>query len=131
MAAPPPSTTGAKIESILIDKTGLGQALRQGLVRQRVNPRQPVSAFSPRYLPSPKSSAISVALEANRFEGTRHNPLRFASPRPCELVVYLVPISKIFVPITHDLVRAASVDEARKTTHQLDEVTECRRCGRP
>src|SRR5690242_19204595 len=54
----------------------------------------------------------------------RHDPLRLAPPRRREVEVLRIPIRRIFVPITHDLVRAATVDEARQATHQLDEVTE-------
>src|SRR5271154_2971827 len=61
----------------------------------------------------------------------RHDPLRLAPPHPCELAILRVPIRKIFFPITHDLVRAATVNEARRAAHQPDEVTEGRGCRRP
>src|SRR5215475_11062253 len=61
----------------------------------------------------------------------RHDPLRLAPPRHREFAVLRVPIRKIFVPITHDLVHAATVDQARQATHQLDEVTEGRGYRRP
>src|SRR6516165_9272509 len=61
----------------------------------------------------------------------RHDPLRLAPPRHREVAVLRVPIRKIFVPITHDLVRAATVDEARQAPHQLDEVMEGRGRRRP
>src|SRR6202522_884873 len=61
----------------------------------------------------------------------RHNPLRLAPPRHREGSIVRVPIRKIFVPITHDLVHAATVDEARQATDHLEEVTEARGYGRP
>src|SRR5713226_8299170 len=61
----------------------------------------------------------------------RHDPLLLAPPRNGEVAVLRVPIRKIFVPITHDLVHAATVDDARQATHLLDEVTEGRGHRRP
>src|SRR5215469_8935758 len=61
----------------------------------------------------------------------RHDPLRLAPPRHRELAILRVPIRRIFVPITHDLVHAATVDDARQATHVSDEVTEGRGRRRP
>src|SRR5271168_2689596 len=61
----------------------------------------------------------------------RHNPLRLAPPRRREGSIVGVPIRKIFFPITHDLVHAATVDESRHATDHLEEVTEGRGCRRP
>src|SRR5262249_20131686 len=48
-----------------------------------------------------------------------------------EVVIVRVPYWKIFVPITHDLVHAATVDHARQATNQLDEMTKGRGHRRP
>src|SRR5215831_12910592 len=61
----------------------------------------------------------------------RYDPLRLAPPRYGELAILRIPIRRIFVPILHDLVHAATVDEARQATHLLDEVTEGRGHRRP
>jgi hypothetical protein len=47
-----------------------------------------------------------------------------APPRRREVALLRDPIRKVFVPITHYLVHAATVYEARQATHLLDEVTE-------
>src|SRR5207253_3764505 len=47
------------------------------------------------------------------------------------VAILRVPIRKIFVPITHDLVHVATVDDSRQATHQLDEVSEGRGRRRP
>src|SRR5215469_5458043 len=57
----------------------------------------------------------------------RHDPLRPAPPRRRELAILRVPIGRIFVPITYDLIHLSTVDEARQATHLLDEVTSDRR----
>src|SRR5262249_23627553 len=68
---------------------------------------------------------------ANGLEATPHDPLRLVPPHRREVAVLRVPIRKIFVPIAHDLVRAATVDDARQATHLLDKVTEGRGRRRP
>src|SRR5581483_3632101 len=61
----------------------------------------------------------------------RHHPLRPAPKYGRKLAVRLVPVRNIFVPILHQLVRAAAVNQTRHAAHQLDEVTESPRRGRP
>src|SRR5580704_4078860 len=119
---------GAEVESILIDKTGLGQALRQDW-SANLNLASQFSLQVAYHLLEVIRDQRGVG--ANCLEGTRHDPLRQAPPRHRELAVLRVPIRKIFLPITHDLVHAATVDDSRQATHQLDEVTEGRGRRRP
>src|SRR5437870_12833301 len=118
---------GAEVEPILIDKTGLGQALRQDRSGD-VNLASQLSL-------QPAYHVLEViddkrGVGADCLEGMRHDPLRPAPKHYREFAVLRVPIRKIFVPITHDLVGAATVDEARQSTHLLDEVTGGREIGR-
>src|SRR5277367_90563 len=119
---------GAEVESILIDKTGLGQALRQDW-SANLNLASQLGLQPPYHVLEVIRDKRGVG--ANGLEGTRHNPLRQAPPRHREVAVLRVPIRKILVPITHDLVHAATVDDARQATHQLDEVAEGRGRRRP
>src|ERR1700722_18603896 len=115
---------GADVKSILIDEAGPGQALRQDC-SANVNLARQLNLQTAYHLLEVVRDKRGVG--ANRLERTRRHPLRLAPPRLRALVVHRVPIRKVFVPITHDLVHAATVDEARQATHQLDEVTEGRR----
>jgi hypothetical protein len=118
---------GAEVESILIDKTGLGQASRQ-VWSGNVNLAS--SAFSLRITAS-TSSATSVALgpidlserDTTHFGWFRHTAAKSRSSA--------VPVRKVFVPITHYLVHAATVDNAGQATPLLDEETERRGRRRP
>src|ERR1700720_4869768 len=90
----------AEVESILIDKTSLAQALRQGW-SANVNLASQLSL-------QPAYHLLEVARDqrgvgANGLQGMRHDPLRLAPPHHREVAVLRVPIWKIFVPITHDL----------------------------
>src|SRR5580698_6382529 len=95
---------GMDVESILINQTKVGQA--------------PCQVWSG-YVDLPFQLSLQPAdhrLEVTRDEGgvgsdrlqrTRHNPLPLAPPHRRVLPVPRVPIGKIIVPITHDLVHAA------------------------
>ena len=114
---------GMEVESILIDKTDLGQALRQ-IWSGNSNLASQLSL-------QPAYHRLDVIRDkrcvgANLLERARHDPLRLAPPRHRELALLRIPVQKVFVPITHDLIRAATVDNAGQLTHMLDEVTEDR-----
>src|SRR5215469_13221081 len=114
---------GAEVQSILIDKTGFGQALRQGWSANVNLARQVGLELAYQLLEVIRDKR---GVWANGLERARHDPLRLAPPHHRELAVVRVPIRRIFVPITHDFVGAATVDDARQATHELDEVTEGR-----
>ena len=63
----------------------------------------------------------------DRFQRSRDYPLPLTLPRRREVVLRLIPLRKVFVPITHYLVHAPAVDNARQVTHVLDEMTKERR----
>src|SRR5262249_18598849 len=119
---------GVEVESILIDKTQLRHAscqFRSG----NINLPSELD-LQPTYH---RLDVISdkCGVGADRLQRARHNPLRLAPPRRRELAVFRVPIRKVIVPITHDLVHAATVHHARQAAHLLYEVTKERGTGRP
>src|SRR5260370_25379468 len=60
---------------------------------------------------------------ADFLQRARHDPLRLAPPRHRELVFLRTPLRTVFVPITHDLVHAATVHTAAQVAHLLYPVT--------
>src|SRR4029453_12450878 len=61
---------------------------------------------------------------ADRLQRARHDPFLLAPPRRREVALLRVPLGMILVPITHDLIEAATVHAARLVARLLDEVTE-------
>src|SRR4029077_3210639 len=57
------------------------------------------------------------------LQRARHNPFRLAPPRRREFVLLRTPLRTVFVPITHDLVHAATVHTAGQAAHVLYPVT--------
>jgi hypothetical protein len=107
---------GAQVESILIDKTGLGQALRQDW-SANINLASQLS-LQPAYrlleVIRDKRSVGANCLEerdATHFGWLRHATAKSRSSASQS--------------------RAATVDEARQAAHLLDEVAEDRRHRRP
>src|SRR5262249_49758590 len=78
-----------------------------------------------------ESTTTIVALGATGLGGAQPDRLCRLAPHRREVAVLRVPIRKIFVPIAHDLVRAATVDDARQATRLLDKVMEGRGRRRP
>src|ERR1700733_3596998 len=100
---------GADIKSILINKTKVGKASRQvwsGEVNLSHEPRLDLPQHGPDVIPDQRG------VGADCFQRARHNPLWQVSPRRGEVKIPRVPIGLVFVPITHDLVRAATIHTA-------------------
>src|SRR5262245_48521089 len=119
---------GMEVESILINQTKIGQAPCQVWSR---NVNLPIQlSFQPAY------RRLEVILDecdvgADRLQRARHNPLPLAPPHRRKVAILCVPIRKIIVPITHDLVHAATVHGARQAARLLHEVTGERGTGWP
>jgi hypothetical protein len=68
---------------------------------------------------------------ADQLQRARHNPLQLAPPHHREIAFLGAPISTVFVPLTHYLVRAATVHNARQAARMIYEVTTERGPRRP
>src|SRR5262245_42920504 len=119
---------GMEVESILINQTKIGQAPCQ-VWSGNVN--LPIQlSLQPAY------RRLEVVLDecdvgADRLQRARHNPLPLASPHRRKVAILCVPIRKVIVPITHDLVHAATVHCARQAARLVHEVTGERGTGWP
>ena len=120
---------GAEVESILIDKTKVGQASRQVWSGDRNLPER--AEPSARAAPSRRHSRTSVALgptDFNERDTTHFGWLRHTAAKSRSSAL---PLGMVFVPITHDLVRAATIHTAGQVAHVLYEVTKERGAWRP
>jgi hypothetical protein len=109
-----------KIEAILVDKTKVGQASRQVWSGDCNLPNELGL--------QPTCQRLDVIRDkcgvgADRLQRARHDSLRLAPPRRRELVLLRTPLRKVFVPIAHDLVHAATVHTAGQVAHVLYPVT--------
>src|SRR5262245_53226913 len=119
---------GMEVESILINQTKIRQAPCQvwsGNVDLPIH-----LSLQPAYrhlevIPD------ECDVAADRLERARHNPLPLAPPHRRKVAILCVPIGKVIVPITHDLVHAATVHCARQAARPLHEVTGERGTGWP
>src|SRR6202051_1485697 len=107
---------GAEVESILINKTKVGQASRQVWSANFDLPN--ALSLQPTY------HRLDVILDKrgvgpDRLQRARHDPLRLAPPHRRVGVFLRVIIRTVFVPITHYLVHAATVHHARQVAHML------------
>src|SRR6185437_6974401 len=59
----------------------------------------------------------------DRLERPRHHPLGLAPPHVPKRAVLRVPVRMVFVPISHDLVHAATVHTPGHAAHQLPKMT--------
>src|SRR5262245_30446574 len=109
-----------EVESILIDKTEVGQASRQVWSRNGDLPSEPSLQVTYHRL---EVTLDKRGVGANRFQRARHDPFRLAPPCRREFAVLRAPLRTVFVPITHDLVHAAAVHTARHAAHLLYPVT--------
>src|SRR5258707_7012423 len=85
---------GAEVESVLIDKTGLGQALRQDCSAD-LNLASQLSLQPAYHLRKVIRDERGVG--ANGREGARYDPLRPAPPCHRELAIIRVPVRKMIV----------------------------------
>src|SRR5580658_8492778 len=111
---------GVEVKSILINKTKVGQASCQVWSGDFNLPNE--LSLQPTY------HGLDVILDKRgvgsaRLQRARHNPLRPAPPRRRKVVFLRDPVRTVFVPITHYLVHAATVHNARQVAHMLYEVT--------
>src|SRR5450755_2062095 len=111
---------GAEVESILINKTKVGQASRQVWSANFDLPNE--LGLQPAY------HRLDVIRDKRGFgadglQRARHDPLRLAPPRRREVAFLRVPLGMVFVPKTHHLVHAATVHAAGQVAHLLGEVT--------
>src|SRR5262245_56785262 len=119
---------GMEVESILINQTKIGQAPCQvwsGNVNLPIELR-----LQPAY------RRLDVILDecdvgADRLQRARHHPLPLTHPHRRKVAILCVRIRKVIVPITHDLVHAATVHGARQAARLLHEVTGERGTGWP
>src|ERR1700722_17068084 len=118
---------GMQVESILIDQTEIGEALRQ-LWSANVNLPGKLS-LQPTYRRL-KVISDEHGVGADRLQRVRYDPLRLPPPHRREIAFLGNPIRLIFVPIAHDLVQAATVPEACQAAHMINEVTEERETRR-
>jgi hypothetical protein len=110
-----------QVESILINQTEIGEALRQFRPADFDLPGQ--LAFNPPIAAS-RSSTTSVALGPTAFnerDTTHFGLLRHAAAKSRSSAT---PIRLIFVSVAHHLVHAATVHDAAQATHVVNEVTE-------
>ena len=112
---------GAEVEPILVDEPKVGQTSRQLWSGNLDLPVEP--GFQPTY------KGLEVILDkcgvgADRLQRARHYPLRLASPHRREVALLRAPLRTVFVPITHQLVHAATVHTAGQVAHPLAEVME-------
>src|SRR5208282_6097079 len=115
---------GMEVQSILVDKSKVGQASRQ-VWSGNVNLPSELSL-------QPTYHRLDVILDKcgvgpDRLQRARNNPLRLAPPRRREVAFLRDPLRMVIVPITHYLVHAAAVHTARQVAHLLYEVTKERR----
>jgi hypothetical protein len=115
---------GVEVESILINKTKVGEASCQVRSGNFNLPNQP--SLQPTY------HRLDIILTKcgvgpDRLQRARHNPLRLAPPCRREVVFLRALVRAVVVPITYDLVHAAIVQTARQVAHLLYEVAKERR----
>src|SRR5208282_4007700 len=115
---------GMEVQSILVDKSKVGQASRQVWSGNFNLPNE--LSLQPTY------HRLDVILDKcgvgpDRLQRARYDPLRLAAPRRREVVFLRDPVRMVFVPITHHLVHAATVHTARQVAHLLYEGTKERR----
>src|SRR5580658_11188449 len=115
---------GVEVKSILINKTKVGQASCQVWSG---------NCNLPNWLSlQPTYHGLDVILDkrgvgSDRLQRARHNPLRPAPPRCREIVLRCSPVRMVFVPVTHYLVSAPTVDHACQVAHVVNEVPKERR----
>src|SRR5262249_5844631 len=119
---------GMEVESILINQTKIGQAPCQVLSG---NVNLPVQLSR-----QPAYRRLEVILDesdcgADRLHGPPPTPSPLPPPHRRKVAILCVPIRKVIVPITHDLVHAATVQYARQAARPLHEVTGERGTGWP
>src|SRR5208282_322857 len=119
---------GMEVQSILVDKSKVGQASRQVWSGNFNLPNE--LSLQPTYhrlevIPD------KCGVGPDRLQRARHNPLRLLPPPRREVAVLRVPVHLVFVPITHYLIHAATVHTARQAARLLDEVTRERGIGWP
>lgn len=109
-----------EVGSILIDKTRPGQASCQARSANINPPGEFGLRCAHRRLDVTRDKR---RIGAARLQRTGHDPLRLAPPRRSEVALCRVPLRTVFIPVTHDLVQAATVHIARQAAHLLDPVT--------
>ena len=98
-----------QVEAILIDQTEISEALRQfGSGNVDLAGKLSLQPAYRRLEVTPEKRGVG----AERLQRARYDPLRLVPPRRRELAFLRAPHITVIVPITHHLVRAATVHEA-------------------
>src|ERR1700754_1600908 len=112
---------GVQVDSILIDQTKFGKALRQVRASNFDFAVARGLQLADRAL---KVTFNKPGVGADRLQRARDDPFRLVPPRRREGVFRCTPFRMIVVPVAHDLIHLATVHTARLRLSLLDEMAE-------
>src|SRR5262245_39602782 len=110
-----------QVDSILVDQSKFGEALRQVRASNFDLPVALSFQLTDRAL---KIILNEPGVGADRLQRARDDPFRLVPPRRREGVFLRIPFRMIVVPITHDLIHLATVHTACLLPSLFDEVAE-------
>src|SRR5579884_4531094 len=119
---------GVQVDSIFIDQTKFGEAVRQ--IRAS-NFDLPVALGLQLADRSLKITLNKSGVGADRLQRARDDPFRLLPPRRRVGLFLCTPFRMIVIPVMHSLIHVATVDTARQQLSLLDEVAEERGAWRP